>query len=209
MKDDYLSQRKEMIDRQIKARGIEDQRVLEAMFCVQRHLFLSKESIPFSYEDSPISIGYGQTISQPFIVAFMTEQVQLSENDTVLEIGTGCGYQTAVLASIVKQVYSLEIIQPLAEAAGQRLKNLGYTNIKLYNRNGFDGCEEHAPFDAIVVTSAPPSIPHKLVEQLKEEGRMIVPVGTYHQELVLVTKRKKQVETKAVLPVRFVPMVSE
>jgi len=203
----YQDVRLKMVDEQIKSRGIDDERVLEAMRKVRRHLFVPKFSQRFAYQDHPLSIGHGQTISQPYIVGFMTEAAMLTKNDRVLEIGTGSGYQAAILAEIVKEVYTIEIVKPLAETAKKRLEKLGYTNITVKEGDGYQGWSEHGPFDAIIVTAAPAKIPQRLVEQLTLGGRMVVPVGSFYQELFLVTKTDKGFKKDKLLPVRFVPMV--
>ena len=198
---------KKMLEEQIIARGITDKNVLSAMSSVKRHLFVPEELIDEAYEDYPLPIGYGQTISQPYIVAYMTEQIQLKEGMRVLEIGTGCGYQAAVLGKIVKDVYSVEILKPLADSAGERLKNLGYDNVHVKYGDGYRGWPEYAPFDAIIITAAPPELPEKLVDQLKVGGRMIFPVGISRQQLTLIEKTPTGINKKTLLPVRFVPMV--
>jgi protein-L-isoaspartate(D-aspartate) O-methyltransferase len=206
--DDIHAYRRElMIKEQISSREISDPRVLEAMGTVERHLFVPETLADFAYTDQPIPIGYQQTISQPYIVAFMTQTLGLDGNDKVLEIGTGSGYQAAILAEIVDQVYTIEVIAPLALEAKTRLKSLGYSNISVKNGNGYEGWPELAPFDAIIVTAASKDIPGKLVEQLKVSGKMVIPVGRFEQELLLVTKTNEGIEKKTLLPVHFVPMV--
>ena len=205
--DVFASRRQEMVETQIKERGITDERVLEAMAKVERHLFVAEELRQKAYKDTPLPIGYGQTISQPYIVAYMTEAARLGPDDTVLEIGTGCGYQAAVLAEIVKEVYTIEILKPLASSAGANLKRLGYDNIDVRCGDGYKGWPGDISFDAIIVTAAPPEVPEKLVDQLKIGGRMVVPVGAFFQELYLIVRTKDGVEKKALLPVVFVPMV--
>lgn len=191
-------------------RGITDPRVLEAMRTVARHELVPPDMRPHAYEDRPLPIGYNQTISQPFIVAFMTEKLNPQPHHRVLEIGTGSGYQAAVLAELVAQVYTIEIVEPLAERATADLARLGYTNIHVRAGDGYRGWPEAAPFDSIMVTCAPHDVPTPLVEQLKEGGRMIIPVGPpYNQQLVLLTKKEGRLEQQAVLPVRFVPMTGE
>ena len=208
-RDPYTAKRKTMVDEQILARGISDKAVTEAMFKVERHLFVPEADRAFSYEDYPLSIGYGQTISQPYIVAFMTHAAHLSPGDKVLEIGTGSGYQAAILAEIAKEVYTLEIVRPLAESAEKRLKELGYENIFVKHGDGFKGWPKHAPFDCIILTAAPSEIPAKLFDQLKTGGRMVAPIGSFFQELYLITKTPAGLDKKKLLPVRFVPMVRE
>jgi protein-L-isoaspartate(D-aspartate) O-methyltransferase len=196
-----------MVDEQIAARGVTDPRVLAAMLKVERELFLPEALRKAAYADEPLPIGYGQTISQPYIVAYMTEALQLAPGDRVLEIGAGSGYQAAVLAELAKKVYTMEVVEPLARAAAARLASLGYSNVEVVCGDGYGGLPEQAPFDAIMVTAAPPEVPTELVAQLKEGGRMIVPVGSFFQELCLITKTATGFETKPLLPVRFVPMV--
>ena len=180
------------------------------MRTVPRHEFVPPKLIKDAYDDNPLPIGERQTISQPYIVAFMTEQLQLSPQDTVLEIGTGSGYQAAILGKIASQVYSIEIVESLTKRAGKVLAKLGYTNVKLRCGDGYKGWPEHAPFDAIIVTAAPDHIPQLLIDQLSIGGRMIIPVGDYFQELVLITKNEDgSISKKNVLPVRFVPMTGE
>ena len=199
-----------MIQQQLMTRGINDNRVLGTMAKVPREEFIPPDSRAASYEDGPLPIGYGQTISQPYIVAFMTEQLHLSSGDRILEIGTGSGYQAAILAELVSEVYSIEIIEPLAKTAEATLQRLGYKNVRVKVGDGYKGWPEHAPFDAITVTCAPDHVPQPLIDQLKEGGRMIIPVGGFgDQELYLLEKKNGQLERRAVLPVRFVPMAGE
>ena len=206
---DYSQQRKNMVESQITARGVRDKAVLEAMLKVPRHLFVPPDRQRDAYLDMPLPIGLDQTISQPYIVAFMTEQLRVKKGDRVLEIGTGSGYQAAVLATIVDSVYTIEIIPELARRAGERLKELHFDNVVVLEGDGYHGWPEKAPFDAIIITAAPPKIPPLLLEQLKTGGRMILPVGKYVQELVVVSKTKCGMEMHNVLPVRFVPMTGE
>lgn len=196
-----------MINGQLKVRGIHDKLVLEAMYKVPREKFISKEQSNLAYIDAPLSIEYGQTISQPFIVALMTEAAQLNHDAKVLEIGTGCGYQTAILAEISKEVYTIEIIKELAEDASKRLRNLGYANIHTCQGDGYKGWKDAAPFDAIIVTAAPKEIPKNLIEQLKIGGKMVIPVGGWVQELKVITRTPDSILEEALIPVRFVPMV--
>ncbi|MFC1807711.1 protein-L-isoaspartate(D-aspartate) O-methyltransferase [Candidatus Omnitrophota bacterium] len=203
----YTLERFNMIDQQIQQRGVTDPDVIDAMLRVKRHLFLPHNIRYRSYADEPLPIGYGQTISQPYIVAYMTEAAQLKPRYKVLEIGTGSGYQAAVLAEIVREVYTIEILQPLADAARNRLSDLGYTNIKYKHGDGYKGWPEHAPFDAIIVTAAPTTFPEELIGQLKVGGRMVIPMGSFMQELYLVTKTRSGYDRKKLMPVRFVPMV--
>ncbi|MDE0187123.1 MAG: protein-L-isoaspartate(D-aspartate) O-methyltransferase [Candidatus Poribacteria bacterium] len=204
--DSYTHLREEMVRAQIERRGIRNNNVLEAMRKVPRHLFLKRESIDSAYEDHALSIDCGQTMSQPYIVALMTDQLGLDPESKVLEIGTGCGYQTAVLAEIIDEVYTVEIIPELAEAAWKRLTKLGYQNIHKKIGNGYFGWEEHAPFDRIIITAAPKKVPDNLVEQLTAGGRMVVPVGDFNQDLVIVSKTVHGFERKKISDVRFVPM---
>ena len=199
-----------MVERQLRPRGIDDSRTLRAMAKVPREKFVAKELQARAYEDRPLPIGYGQTISQPFIVAFMTQELKPKPTDHVLEVGTGSGYQAAVLAELVAEVYTIEIVKPLAESAEVRLRELGYKNVHVKAGDGYKGWREHAPFDAIIVTAAPDHVPQPLVEQLKEGGRMIIPVGkTFAQELYLLEKRGGVVKQTAVIPVKFVPLTRE
>ena len=199
-----------MVQQQLKARGINDGRVLAAMAKVAREEFVPPNSRTESYEDGPLQIGYGQTISQPYIVAFMTEQLQPKRNDRVLEVGTGSGYQAAILAELVAEVYTIEIIEPLAKNSEATLQRLGYKNVHVKAGDGYKGWPEHAPFDAVTVTCAPDHVPQPLVDQLKDGGRMIIPVGGFgDQELYLLEKKNGEMQRQAVLPVRFVPMTGE
>jgi len=201
--------RMEMVQKQIMGRGISDPAVLHAMRTVPRHLFVPEDIRASSYADHPLPIGYGQTISQPFIVAFMTEAAGLRAGDRVLEIGTGSGYQAAVLAEVVREVYTVESVFPLAENVRERLKNLGYNNIFVQHSDGYGGWPEKAPFDAILVTAAAPEIPQNLLQQLKVGGRMVIPVGSSEQELYRLTSTAVKVKEERLLPVRFVPMVGK
>ena len=203
----YSEKKDRMIKEQIMARGVRDPLVISAMRKVDRHLFVPALLRWRAYEDGPLPIGHGQTISQPYIVAFMTEALDLNSDDVVLEIGTGSGYQAAILAEIAKQVYTIEILKPLADQSRERLKELGYANIKVKHGDGYLGWPEHAPFDKIIVTAAPDEIPMELVRQLKVGGKMVIPVGSLFQELYLITKTEDGFTKKAILPVRFVPMV--
>jgi len=205
--DDMTEERNEMVREQIQARGIHDPRVLQAMREVKRHLFVPAESAEDAYEDYPLPIGEGQTISQPYIVALMTELLELKAEDRVLEIGTGSGYQGAILSRLAREVYSIEIVPSLGETARKRLDLLGYDNVQVKVGDGYQGWPEKAPFDAIIVTAAPPEIPQALVEQLAEGGRMVVPVGTNYQELMRLDKKDGRVTKRVITAVRFVPMV--
>lgn len=195
-----------MVKCQIEARGVKDPLVLKAMEKVPRHIFVPENMKEFAYEDGPLPIGYGQTISQPYIVAFMTEALEPKSTDKVLEVGTGSGYQAAVLAEIVKEVFTLEIVKPLYEKADVVLRELGYKNIHCRLSDGYSGWAEEAPFDKIIVTASADEVPQDLIDQLKDPGRMILPVGDFFQELVLVTKESGEVSRESVLPVRFVPL---
>jgi len=197
-----------MVKTQLVGRGIKDKRVLEAMRKVARHLFIPENMRSYAYNDEPLPIGEGQTISQPYIVAYMTEALQLNGSERVLEIGTGSGYQTAILNEIVKEVFTLELIGSLSVKAQEVLKELKYVNIFFKIGDGTLGWKEHAPYDAIMVTAAPAGVPKTLKEQLKMYGKMIIPVGATFQELVLVIREKKKFKVKKLLPVRFVPLVS-
>jgi len=206
--DDFVTQRGNMVATQIRARGVSDEKVLAAMGKVPRHLFLPEELRPFAYGDEPLPIGEGQTISQPYIVAYMTEALELSGEEKVLEVGTGSGYQTAILAGIVRQVFTVELIGALSEKATALLQELGYSNIRFKVGDGNWGWEENAPFDAIMVTAGAPAVPKKLQEQLAPNGRMIIPVGAGFQELYLITRGGRDFRRKKLLPVRFVPLIS-
>ena len=199
--------RQEMVKTQLETRGITDAKVLKAMRKVKRHLFVPTHQLISAYNDSPLPIGYGQTISQPYIVAYMTQAARLFPDDRVLEIGTGSGYQAAVLAELVKEVYTIEILKPLADTARVRLEELGYRNIKVKHGDGYKGWKEYAPYDAIIVTAAPDEAPEELVRQLKVGGRMVVPIGSFFQELYLITKRESGIKQELLLPVVFVPMI--
>lgn len=196
-----------MVDRQIAARGIRDPLVLAAMRKVPRELFVPAGSRHEAYEDHPVRIGFGQTISQPYIVAFMTEVLRIAPGSRVLEIGVGCGYQSAVLAEIASEVYGVEIIDPLAQRAAETLASLGYTNVHVRVGDGNDGWAEHAPYDRVLVAAAAPSIPQALVDQLRDDGIIAIPVGEWDQDLHVLRKHAGQLETIETLGVRFVPLV--
>jgi len=209
--DLYEKKREEMIKYDIEARGIKDKKVLSAMLKVKRHLFVDPSLMEKAYNDHPLPIGEGQTISQPYIVALMTEVLSLKGDERVLEIGTGSGYQAAILAEIVKEVYTIEVNKNIYEMASKRLKELGYKNIKTKYGDGYQGWSEYAPFDAIMVTAAARHIPSPLIEQLREGGRLVIPLGStiFHQNLTLITKEKGRIITKEICGVRFVPMIGE
>jgi protein-L-isoaspartate(D-aspartate) O-methyltransferase len=205
---DFAAQRERMVEKQLKFRGIKDERVLAAMTKVPREEFIPVDTRADAYEDGPLPIGYDQTISQPYIVAFMTEQLRPKSNDRVLEIGSGSGYQAAVLAELVADVYTIDIVEPLAKTAEATLQRLGYKNVHIKVGDGYKGWPEEAPFDAIIVTCAPEKVPQPLVDQLTDGGRMVIPVGErFAQQLYLLEKKNGQLKESATLPVRFVPMV--
>ncbi|MBW2991561.1 protein-L-isoaspartate(D-aspartate) O-methyltransferase [Candidatus Woesearchaeota archaeon] len=208
--DEYAVLRKQMVDTQLRTRDISDEKVLAVMEKVPRHR-LMYAFIDQAYEDHPVPIGYGQTISQPYIVALMTQELRVNSSDKVLEIGTGSGYQASVLAELVKNVYTIEIIEPLAIRANQTLKDLGYSNVEVMHADGYFGWEEKAPFDAIIITAAANHVPPPLIEQLKDGGRLIIPLAstTGFQTLILITKRGDELETRFITGVRFVPMTGE
>ncbi|HUU26242.1 MAG TPA: protein-L-isoaspartate(D-aspartate) O-methyltransferase [archaeon] len=207
--EDLVEKRLSMVETQIKSRGVRDKRVLEAMRKVPRHLFVPPESQDEAYNDYPLPIGYGQTISQPYIVALMTELLAVKPQDKVLEIGTGSGYQAVILAELTAEVYTIEIIEPLAERVKKLFIELGLDNIKVRAGDGFFGWPEEAPFDGIIVTAAPEKVPQPLLDQLAEGGRLVIPEGKYFQELVVYEKRKGKTERREVIPVRFVPMTGK
>ena len=211
LSQDYNEQREKMVGRQIEDRGIDHKPTLEAMRRVERHLFVPPEHRKYAYEDTALPIGYGQTISQPFIVATMTQLLDPKPGDRVLEIGTGSGYQAAVLSGIVKEVYTIEIVRELGEQTKKLLERLGYKNVTAIIGDGYKGLPEKAPFDGIIVTAAPEEIPPPLIEQLKEGGRMVIPVGapTEVQTLMLLEKRKGKIVKKRITEVRFVPFTRD
>ena len=197
-----------MVKNQLEKRGIQGKGVLRVMRETPRHLFVSKNLRDMAYEDGPLPIGEGQTISQPYIVALMTELLELNGDERILEIGTGSGYQAAVLSPLVKKVYSIEIVKSLAERAGKKLKKMQYHNVAVKWGDGYQGWVEHAPYDAIIVTAAPDRVPQTLIDQLKIGGRLVLPVGTYFQKLKVITKMGDgEVGEKNIISVRFVPMV--
>jgi protein-L-isoaspartate(D-aspartate) O-methyltransferase len=204
----YYLERKQMVGEQIISRGIHEKEIIDAFLKVERHLFVPGEYRSRAYGDHPLPIGEGQTISQPYIVAFMTQVLDLKRTDRVLEVGTGSGYQAAILGELSDHVYTIEINKTLGRRAEKLLKDLGYDNVRVRVGDGYKGWEEHAPFDAIIVTAAPTHVPAPLKEQLKEGGRMIIPVGDeYAQELVYIRKVNNELERQGELPVRFVPLV--
>jgi protein-L-isoaspartate(D-aspartate) O-methyltransferase len=204
---DYKTLSEKMVESQIKARGVKDKNVLDALLKVERHLFVPDSLKKYAYDDGPLQIGVGQTISQPYIVAYMTEVLKLNKNSKVLEIGTGSGYQSAILAEIAKEVYTIELIESLAKKAEKLLNQLAYTNIHIKIGDGYQGWKEYAPYDAIIVTCAPTHLPEPLIEQLAEGGTMIIPIGgSYAQELVVLTKKDGKIKQHDDLGVRFVPM---
>lgn len=207
--EQFRKQREMMINLQIRARGVKDETVLNAIRKVPRHLFVPKNRISEAYDDGPVPIGYGQTISQPFIVAYMTEVINPTKCKKVLEIGSGSGYQAAVLAEIVDSVFTIEIITELYKEAKERLEKLGYHNIKIKNGDGYYGWKEYSPYDAIVVTAAADFIPPPLIEQLKDGGKMVIPIGSpfFTQTLVLVEKKDGKIYSQNLMPVRFVPFI--
>lgn len=207
--DIFKTLREKMVKEQIEARGIKDKKVLEAMRKVPRHEFVEDYLKPHAYKDMPLPIGLGQTISQPYIVALMTELLQIERGDKVLEVGTGSGYQAAILAETTDEVYTIEIFEELGEKARERLKRLGYKNINVKIADGYYGWEEYAPFDAIIVTCAAEHVPPPLLRQLKEGGKMCIPVGGPFQiqTLMLIEKKNGKIISKSILPVRFVPML--
>jgi protein-L-isoaspartate(D-aspartate) O-methyltransferase len=206
---DWDARRAAMVDSQLRARDIRSPHVLEAMRRVPRHLFVPEPQRANAYEDRPLQIGHGQTISQPYIVAFMTQALEVRAADRVLEIGTGSGYQAAVLAELAKEVYTIEIVAPLAERARETLTALGYRNVRVRAGNGYLGWPEQAPFDRIIVTAAPDEVPPALVDQLNTGGLMAIPVGDVEQELRILRKTTAGLETLQTLPVRFVPMTGK
>lgn len=212
----YATQRRKMVQNQIKARGINTPEVLAVMRKVERHLFVKPEYLNVAYQDGALPIDCDQTISQPYIVALMTDLLELTPTSKVLEIGTGCGYQTAILAELAKDVYSIEIIPGLAKSAKARLEVLNYQNIHLKKGNGYYGWQEHAPYDAMLVAAAPTDVPERLIQQLEPGGRMVIPVGSSEQNLLLIRKgfqadenSAPSLETTEIIPVRFVPMTGD
>ena len=207
MADELTARRERMVENQIRARGIADPLVLEAMRRVERHRFVALDKCDLAYGDHPIDIGFGQTISQPYIVGFMTEALRLNRDAKVLEIGTGSAYQTAVLAEIAREVYTIEVVPEHAGRSAALLQELGYTNVHVRHGDGYGGWAEAAPFDGIIVTAAPDHVPQPLVEQLKIDARMVVPVGVFQQDLLVLTRTPEGVREEERLGVRFVPLV--
>ena len=207
--DPSTAARERMLREQIAARGIEDPRVLAAIARVPRHELVPPEQREHAYEDRPLPIGFQQTISQPFVVAYMTEQLRLRGDERVLEIGTGSGYQAAVLSLLAREVWSIEIVEPLAERARGDLARLGFTNVHVRAGDGYRGWPEQAPFDAVLVTAAPGHVPQALVDQLAVGGRMVLPVGSVDQQLLLLERDASGVRRETLIPVRFVPMRGE
>lgn len=205
--DPYEAKRLQMVEKQIRRRGVRDERVLRVMETVPRHLFVRQSDLASAYEDNPLPIGHNQTISQPYIVALMTALLSIEPHHRVLEIGTGSGYQAAVLSSLAAEVFSIEFVKELGIPAEKKLRELGYDNVKLRVGDGYAGWPGEAPFDAIMVTAAPGTCPPVLVSQLVDGGRMAIPVGSYNQELYLMTRRGDEIDQKKVADVRFVPMV--
>lgn len=205
----YVERRWDMVEKQIMSRGVQSSKVTGAMLKVPRHKFVPEDMKNLAYKDNPIPIGEGQTISQPYIVALMTDLLNLEGKEKVLEVGTGSGYQAAVLAEMGCDVYSVEILESLSEKAEKTLRSSGYEEIKLKIGDGHSGWQEHAPYDAIIVTAAPDRVPETLIEQLKVGGRMIIPVGNVDQELMLLKKTEEGIDKRKITPVRFVPMTGE
>lgn len=207
--DPFAAERARMVREQLRARGIREPAVLAAMTRVPRHRFVPALYEDLSYADHPVPIGFDQTISQPYIVAYMTEAARVSSNEKVLEVGTGSGYQAAILGELAREVYTIEIIPELASGARNILSELGYTNVHVRTGDGYAGWKEHAPFDAIVVTAAPDHVPQALVDQLAVNGRMIIPVGAGEQEMRVITRTASGVTQESTLRVRFVPLVRQ
>jgi protein-L-isoaspartate(D-aspartate) O-methyltransferase len=206
---DFDRARADMVRTQLRGRDVSNARVLEAMSKVPRHMFVPETLRAEAYNDHPLSIGHGQTISQPYIVGFMTQALEIEPQHRVLEIGTGSGYQAAILAELAREVYTIEIIPALAERAGRTLDTLGYKNVQVRTGNGYLGWPDHAPYDRIMVTAAPDEVPPALVEQLRLGGRMAIPVGSVFQELRILRRTQSGLDTIETLPVRFVPMVGK
>ena len=208
-KESYKTLREKMVAEQIVARDIQDEAVVSAMLNVPRHEFVPKEYRKYSYSDTPLPIGEGQTISQPYVVALMTELLGLKKGDKLLDVGTGSGYQTAILSEMGCIVYTIEIVESLAKKAQNTLQKLGYKNIYFLIGDGYMGWEQHSPYDAILVAAAPKVLPDPLVNQLKVGGKMVIPIEEDHQELSLIEKKEESLDIQTVGPVRFVPMTGE
>lgn len=209
-KDPYTEVRRQMVQHQLAARDVTDQRVLAAMQRVPRHLFVPNNLLSQAYADGPLPIGHDQTISQPYIVAIMSQLARTHEKAIALDVGTGSGYQAAILGELCQHVYGIEIVQELADSARERLSNLGYRNITVRHGDGYRGWPEHAPFDVVIVAAAPEQIPQPLIDQLKPNGRLVIPVGKHHQYLIVITKHADgKVTQERVFPVSFVPMTGE
>jgi len=206
--EEFAKQRRELVE-QLRSQGIKNQDVLDALLKVPRHKFVPASYRHLAYQNRPLPIGQDQTISQPFIVGYMTEAAEIGSSEKVLEIGTGSGYQAAVLAELAKEVYTIEIIPQLAEGARNLLREMAYKNVQVKTGNGYEGWTEHAPFDAIVVTAAPDEVPKALVEQLAVRGKMVIPVGTSFQHMVVITKTETGVVERRTIPVVFVPMTGK
>ena len=207
--DKYLELRQKMVKEQIIARGIKNKNVLSAMLKVERHRFVPKNLWNYAYEDYPLPIAEEQTISQPYIVALMTELLKVNKKDRILEIGIGSGYQAAILSELCKDVYTIEVIPELGNSAEILLKQLGYNNVKVKIGDGFLGWDEYAPYDKIILTCAPKEIPEPLINQLKEGGILVAPIGEYFQDLIVAKKKKGKITKKSIIPVRFVPMIEK
>lgn len=207
--DQHAAARARMVEQQLRTRGIEDARVLDAMAAVPRHAFVPEELAGQAYSDRPLPIGHGQTISQPYIVALMSELADIRPGERALEVGTGSGYAAAVLSELADSVYTIEIVQPLAASAAERLRRLGYANVRVRFGDGYRGWPERAPFDAIVVTAAPEYVPQPLLDQLAVGGRLVIPVGGASQDLIEITRTADGLVERSVIPVRFVPMTGE
>jgi protein-L-isoaspartate(D-aspartate) O-methyltransferase len=207
--DSFSDARTRMVERQIAARGVTDPAVLAAMRKVPRHEFVPPAHRDEAYDDHPLPIGHGQTISQPYIVAYMVELARIQPSERVLEVGTGCGYQAAVLGEVARDVFTIEIVKPLADCASSTLDRLAYRNVRVRYGDGYGGWPEHAPFDAIVVAAAPDHVPPALVEQLAVGGRLVIPVGTWNQEIRVITRTEAGTTQERLIPVRFVPLVRD
>ena len=205
----YDIAKKRMIEEQIKSRGVKDSKVIDAMLRVSRHIFVSEDLQDVAYSDQPLPVGEGQTISQPYMVALMTELLHLEGDEKVLEIGTGSGYQTAILAELAGEVYTIEIVESLMEGSKKLLDELGYENIKFRSADGYFGWEEHAPFDVIIVTCGPDSIPQPLIDQLAEGGCLVIPIGSMYQVLTIVEKVGGKIKKHKSISCRFVPMTGQ